>query len=394
MTMETRMRVGGVLIVCCTVACSRGASSKPPVVHEKPATVENPRTEADLSRVTLSADAVKRLGIETVVARTEAAPSTQTFGGDVIVPEGGSVLVTAPVAGTLTGAPPPAPGAQVHRGDRLMTIEPLMAAERDQRIDAQRAVMSAEAEETAARQRLQRLERLLGEGAASVRGVEEARAQQQIAAATLKAARERLGAISRNPVGEQGELVVSAPLDGIVQRISAMPGQTVAASAALIEIARGDTVWVRVPVYAGDASGIDQSQPVVVSRLGDAASARRATPVVAPLRGDPSTASVELYYALPQSPAPLRLGERVLVELPLKTRERGLALPQASVLYDIHGSTWVYEALGGNTFARRRIEVLRHAGSRVMVGRGIGEGAKVVTTGAPELFGTEFGAGH
>ena len=86
-----------------------------------------------------------------------------------------------------------------------------------------------------------------------MRSVEEARAQHQVAVAALTAARERLSGASTNPVGAQGELVVSAPFDGIVQSVSAVPGQTVAASAPLLEIAQVDTLWVRVPVYAGDA---------------------------------------------------------------------------------------------------------------------------------------------
>jgi RND family efflux transporter MFP subunit len=202
-----------------------------------------------------------------------------------------------------------------------------------------------------------------------------------------------LASVSRT-VGEQGELVVSAPFDGIVQRISAVPGQTVAASASLLEVAQVDTLWVRVAVYAGDAAAIDQTQPVAITKLGETETPRRATPVVAPLRGDPAAASVELYYSLPQSQVPLRPGERVLVELPLKTSERGLVVPEAAVLYDIHGATWVYEDVGGNSYTRRRVEIARHAGDRAVVSRGLAEGAKVVTIGATELFGTEFGAGH
>ena len=56
------------------------------------------------------------------------------------MPEGRSVVVTAPVAGTLTGAAGSRAGVRVRQGERLMTIAPLVAAERDQRIEAQRAV--------------------------------------------------------------------------------------------------------------------------------------------------------------------------------------------------------------------------------------------------------------
>jgi membrane fusion protein, heavy metal efflux system len=382
----------GAFVITVGLGCSSGPSSSP--AKDTPAKIQNPRTEADLSTITLSPEAVTRLGIETVVAKQDVAAATRTLGGEVVVPEGRSVIVTAPVAGTLIGSTAPPPGARVRKGDPLMAIAPLVSADRDQRIEAQRALSAAEAEELAARQRLQRLEQLLKDGAASVRGVEEARAQHQVTVAAVTAARDRLAGVSRNPVGQQGELIVSAPFDGVVQRVSAVPGQTVAASAALLEIAHVDTLWVRVNVYAGDASQIDHAQHVSVTRLGDAGTPARGTPVVAPLRGDPAAASVELHYAVAQGQPALRPGERVLVELPMKSTTRGLVIPDAAVLYDIHGATWVYEDLGSNAYARRRVEVVRHAGDRAVVSRGISEGAKVVTTGAPELFGTEFGAGH
>jgi cobalt-zinc-cadmium efflux system membrane fusion protein len=381
-----------VLIAAMLAGCSRSGSA--PAAHDTPATVDHPRTEAELSTVKLTPEAVKRLGIETVTVKTEAAAATRTLGGEIVVPEGRGVVVTAPVAGTLTGTAPPRPGQRVRRGERLMTIAPLMATERDQRIEAQRAVTAAEAEELAARQRLQRLEQLLKDGAASVRSVEEARAQHQVTVAASTAARERLAGASKNPVGAQGELIVSAPFDGVVQAISAVAGQTVAASAPLLQLAQIDTLWVRVPIYAGDARAVDEGQRATVRRLGETSAPLSATRVTAPLQGDPSAASVDLYYALASSGATLRPGERVLVELPLTSTEQGLVVPDTAVLYDIHGATWVYEDLGGNAYTRRRIEVARHAGDRAVVRRGLSEGVKVVTAGAAELFGTEFGAGH
>jgi multidrug efflux pump subunit AcrA (membrane-fusion protein) len=64
------------------------------------------------------------------------------------------------------------------------------------------------------------------------------------------------------------------------------------------------------------------------------------------------------------------------------------------VLYDIHGDAWVYEDLGERAYTRRRVQVARYAGDRAIVTRGLTEGSAVVTDGAAELFGTEFGAGH
>ena len=53
----------------------------------------------------LSPEAVKRLGIETAVAKVETAAATRSLGGEVTVPEGHMVTVTAPVAGTVRWLP-------------------------------------------------------------------------------------------------------------------------------------------------------------------------------------------------------------------------------------------------------------------------------------------------
>jgi RND family efflux transporter MFP subunit len=373
-------------------ACSSGSPS--PSKAAAPAHVDAAKSEAELTTVKLTTEAVKRLGIETVAARAVAAPATRSVGGEVTVPEGRLVTVTAPVAGTIIGASGPQPGTRVSRGTRLMTLAPLAASDRDQSIEARRAVDAAEADANVVRLRLQRLEQLLKDGAASARSVEEARGQLQVAEAALKAARERLAAVREGPVGAKGEITIAAPLDGIVQAISAASGQTVAASAPLMQIAQVSTLWVRVAVFAGDVDEIDAAQAASVTRLGGGDAPRSATRVAAPLRADPTAASVDLYYALPGTGATLRPGERVMVELALKSTERGLVVPEAAVLYDIHGDAWVYQDMGGNAYVRRRVQIARHAGNRAVIARGLGDGARVVTAGAAELFGTEFGAGH
>ena len=383
-----------VITYSASVAAGCSSEEPPATKPEAAAHVEAPRPEADLTTVKLSQDAVKRLGVETVAAKIDTAAATRSLGGEVTLPEGRLVTVTAPVAGTLSVESGMQPGSRVTRGTRLITLAPLASSERDQTIEARRAVETAQAEAEAARLRLQRLEQLLKDGAASVRSVEEARAQLQISEAALNAARERLNAVRQGPVGQRGEIAITAPLDGVIQSISAAPGQTVAASAPLLQIAQVSTLWVRVPVFAGDVDQIDAAQPVVVTRLGGTDAPKLARRVTAPLKADPSAASVDLYYELPGTGLSLRPGERVMVEVPLKGTERGLVVPEASVLYDIHGDAWVYEDLGGNAYARRRVQIARHVGDRAVIARGLAEGAKVVTAGAAELFGTEFGAGH
>ena len=379
------------LLLLIVPACSREQPAS--VAHEPAATVSQPKAEADLTTVKLSPEAMKRLGIETEVAQIQDAAGTRTVGGDIVVPEGRRVQVTAPVAGTLASAIARA-GTTVADGAALFQLTPINPTERDQGAEARRAVDAAQAEEQVARQRLQRLEQLLKDGATSMRAVEEARAQLQVATAALGAARERV-TIGQATAGPRGEIIIRAPFAGTILAVSAAQGQTVAASAPLAEIAQVTTLWVRVPLYAGDLEGIDTTKPASVAALGSARSPRTATRVTAPPTANPTAASVDLFYEVQgTSEMPLRPGERVTVQLSLKTTERGLVVSDRAVLYDISGGTWVYEDRGSGTYTRRRIEIARHTGNLVVIARGIEPGTRLVTAGAAELFGTEFGAGH
>ena len=110
------------LLVVVSLGCSSdgGAAAKP----EAPAHVEAPRPEAELTTVKLSAEAVSRLGVETAVAKIDTAAATRSLGGEIIVPEGRMVTVSAPVAGTLSVVSGMEPGSRVTRGTRLMTLAP------------------------------------------------------------------------------------------------------------------------------------------------------------------------------------------------------------------------------------------------------------------------------
>lgn len=378
-------------------ACSGPAPKAPAPLAA--AHVENPVVEAGLTSVTLTAEAEKRLAIETVPVTMEQVAGTRTIGGEVVVPPGRAVTVTAPVAGTLV-APPgaaPQPGTRVRRGQRIFGLLPLLPGDRDLRIEADRAMAASTAELEAARQRRQRLEQLLKEGAASLRAVEEARAQEAVATASVEAAKSRLGVANRNSIGSQGEMSIEAPLEGVLKAVHTAPGQAVASSAPLFEVIAVDTVWIRVPVYAGELADVDPAQPAAVSSLSrggsTAAPSQAAQRIAAPPSADASTAAVDLFYALPNTTG-FRPGERVSVALPLRAGEAALVVPEAAVLYDTYGGTWVYEARPNHVYVRRRIEVAGHLGPKVKITRGPAKGTSVVTIGAAELFGTEFGAGH
>jgi len=66
-------------------------------------------------------------------------------------------------------------------------------------------------------------------------------------------------------------------------------------------------------------------------------------------------------------------------------------IPYAAVLYDAHGGAFAYTSPARLTFIRRPIRLARIAGATARLKAGPPVGTTVVTVGAPELFGTEYG---
>jgi len=70
-----------------------------------------------------------------------------------------------------------------------------------------------------------------------------------------------------------------------------------------------------------------------------------------------------------------------------------LAVPMGAILYDVYGGTWTYVAKDSIHMVRTRVELGDIVDGRAIIVRGLTPGVRVVTAGAAELFGTEFGVG-
>jgi RND family efflux transporter MFP subunit len=375
------------------VIAACGADAPKPV---SAASVANPVPEGALTTVRLSVDAVRRLAIATEPVESASVQPTRTVGGEVVVPPGLSVVVAAPVAGTVlapeSGALPAA-GSRVARGATLLRLAPLppdlAQAERDLSVTRAR-LQQAQAESA-------RTARLFAERLVSAREQERAQAELATARATAEAVEAQLRLVRGGRASGLTTLRVTTPSEGIVRTLSVAPGQSVAAGAPLAEVLRTDRLWIRVPLYAGDARLVRATASAGVRALGGPTDGpmTSATPVAAPPSADATAASVDLYYEMRGAVATLRPGERVSVTLSLVGGgvERGLTVPVASLVRDLSGGTWVYERADSVTFVRRRVEVARLVGDRAVLALGPAVGARIVTSGAAELFGTEFGAG-
>jgi hypothetical protein len=100
------------------------------------------------------------------------------------------------------------------------------------------------------------------------------------------------------------------------------------------------------------------------------------------------------FYDMSNKDAAFVPQQLVFVELPLSgSGETRKIIPYSAVLYDPSGKTWVYTNPTELDFVRQPIQIETIAGEDVILGDGPPTGTPVVTVGAAELYGTEFGVG-
>ena len=391
--------------------CGNGVavSGKPAAKGEPPAKVTGTPKEAELSTVTLSAEAEARLGVVTAEVVKKPVPKTATYAGEVMIATGKLIAVSSPLVATLkppAGGALPIAGATVKKGDPICALVPILAPEArasmiSQLIQAEGSVKQAQDQLNIAKVALDRVERLVKDNSVSKATVDDARAQYELAQTTHRAAvalRDTLKKVEGEAeTGSMTTITITAPASGMIQNVHVQVGQKVAAGAALFQVAEMDPLWVKVPVYVGEYKKLAPDRPAEICGLADAPGApgaRLGKPVAAPPMADPLAATVNVYYEVANKDLAFHPGERVGVILPMKGAAESLTVPRASLIRDLHGGAWVYEKTAEHAYARRRVLVDRVVDNTVVLASGaIKPGAKVVTDGAAEIYGTEFNGG-
>lgn len=326
--------------LCCCFAADSGKSPPPVQIHA-------PIKEMDLGTLTLTPEAEKRLGIETMVLERRKLPRTRLFSAEVILP----VAVSRGDSTQLSPSYPMLPALSLAEGVRIAQLQ----------IDADGQIEQAKVQLDASKAALARAEQMLRDKAGTVRTLDEARAQVGLAQTGLNTAQSRRDLLGPSLLG------VSNPV----------------------------RAWLRVPIYVGDLDRLDaEADAVITSLAGDNASTRvRAKHVPTPSSATASGSTVDLFYEFENLGAALRLGQRVGIRLPLREDEESLVVRASALVHDLHGGAWVYENSSPHTYLRRRVQVRHILGDSVALIGSVKPGAAVVTTGVAELFGTEFGAG-
>lgn len=378
-------------IFICLAACKSKTADKNPA----PAKQSNPVKETDLNTITLTEKAVQRLGIQTIEITESPISNSRLFSGEIIPVPGKMITLTAPVAGTLMASGNTViAGSKVTKGQQLFRLL-IMPAEN--LISAQEEVAQREVQYNTALEKVKRTTRMYEEKSGSLRAKQEAEAELAGINAQLRVGRGRVELLQGNPSAATSRLSsmnMLAPISGTIVKIYSTPSQILSASAPIVDIVQLNPLWVRVPLYAGDENRIQKGGVAMVQNLsGGGATSIRATSVAGPQTSDPLATSIDLYYQIDNSNGEMRPGQKVSVTLPFSGSENGIAVPFSAIVYDIQGGTWVYTNPSPNTYVRQRVELKTVMDNKAVLSRAPATGTKIVTVGAAELFGTEFGGG-
>lgn len=293
-------------------------------------------------------------------------PEGAWYPGEAIGDEGAEAVLTAPVAGIVSGPPFP-PGRAVGAGTALLTLSSPELA------DVKARWLSARARRERAERERAREERLAEAGATAAQEVEAARAEASSAAAEEEAARLGLEARGLSPSEAGATFVVRAPAAGSVVAWRVRRGQGVVAGEEL----------GRLQAAAASLAKLELPLPGPDWKLGDttdvrASDGRAWTGRVEGLPARLTDDTRRLAYRLRLSGGPFPVpGKPVEVRVPFAA---AVILPQ-SALQQVEGAWGVFVKEGG-VAVFRKVRRGTELGGDVTVLDGVTPGETVVSGGS------------
>lgn len=274
---------------------------------------------------------------------------------------GGSRSITLPSEAIIANIAAPN-GTVVKAGQAILTVTASPAS----RLELAKASSDVRAADAA----YQRAQRLRKDGLVSDADVETARAAAQTASATR--ANLKIGT---------GGLTLRAPIAGVVENLSAKPGDQVAAGTVVAVVAVPGDVRARFGVDPALAQRTHTGMPITVTLIAGG------TPIATTVAGvdptvDATTRLAAIYARIPSS-AHIGASEPLRGDLSLGSTANGITIPYGALLDD-GGRSYVF-VVEGDTAKKRDVSPGNSSGDTIQILKGLKPGEKVVVEGGTAL---------
>jgi cobalt-zinc-cadmium efflux system membrane fusion protein len=340
--------------------------------------------------VLFSAEQVQHGGVRWAPAGTGTVVGVEEVPGELAPDEDHTARLSAPARGRIVAVHVQL-GDRVQRGDALVTLQGAEASAA--RADYAKAVAERESRRAAAayaHAASERAQRLLVAKAIARQEVERAQADDELARSALAQAvaevdRARAWLSQMGVDSVSGEMVLRAPMAGVVLSRDGVPGSVVEAGTLLLTVSDPGTLWLEVAV---PGRGVGVPRPGARVRFG--VPAFSTDTFEARVRGvggavDSATRTVPVRALVRNAAWRLRAGMFATVWLESGVARDGVVVPD-SALQLVDGKPVVFVAQadgrGGARFERRAVAVGARAGGRVQIARGVAPGELVVVAGA------------
>ena len=280
----------------------------------------------------------------------------------------------------------------VDTGTRVKAGDPLLYVSTADITNAIAAYRKAKNRFSLAERVLSRSQDLLDHKALSARDFESAQADHNDAATDVQTALQalRVFGVSQSEIADaeqqnaaiRPELVMRAPLAGVVVQKLVLPGQFIqAGTTAAFVISNTATVWVQGHVYDKDLSSVHVGDKVDERSASFPATFHGVVAYIGDML-DPATRTTPVRIVTQNTDGLLKKDLFVDVVIHGRTTREVLAVPTAAVLYDEQNSPFVYVQVEPGKFAQRLVKIGGQRGEDTELLDGVTAGDPVVSQGS------------
>jgi membrane fusion protein, heavy metal efflux system len=368
-------------ILACMSLCGCPRDNKPKPEEKPKASASATHEEKDHDeipkRAKLTQQVIAAAKIRTAAATKEALAPTLSLPGEVSGDPDRSARVSSPVAGRLVDVRFKE-GSTVKKGEVLALL-------RIPEIGKVRSAYNATtAKAAAARANADRLEGLVEKGMAAKQEAASSRAEANALDAEAKALNEQLDALGMGSQGGGSELMLRAPVAGVVVSRDAIVGQPVTTEQTIASIADLSEVWFLARVFEKDLGRLEVGAAADVTLNAYPNDPFPGTVEYIGRQIDPVARTVAARVRLRNRGEMLRLGlfgtARVVAKGE-KTTDKVLVVLRTAVI-EVAGKNVVFVKVAPEEFELHEVTIGDGAAGKVRVLSGLREGEEVVVDGA------------